>query len=246
MIHMATKTVLIPDTNGTTPSTRRKTAATMTAESGAPPRIQLAPISQRRIVVPIVGTAPLIVHAWSEKARKQMLDAQQSVKRAKANRDPEADFRESLYYVADSEGGGYGFPAIAFKAAAVGAARLFDRTIKMTELRQFLGIGGVLSADGNQLLVKLDDLGSEPCVPVMREDMVRVGMGTDLRFRGMFLTWRTELHMTFIENSISLESVLGLVNAGGMTVGVGEWRPERNGMFGTFTVDENKEVQVLK
>jgi len=33
------------------------------------------------MLVPIVGLTPLIVHQWSEKAKRQMLDAQQGVKR---------------------------------------------------------------------------------------------------------------------------------------------------------------------
>ena len=36
------------------------------------------------------------------------------------------------------------------------------------------------------------------------------------------------------------------IDAGGMGVGVGEWRPERDGYFGTFRVDPDQEVVIDK
>jgi hypothetical protein len=35
------------------------------------------------------------------------------------------------------------------------------------------------------------------------------------------------------------------VDAGGMGVGVGEWRPEKKGMNGTYHVDTDREITVL-
>jgi hypothetical protein len=32
--------------------------------------------------------------------------------------------------------------------------------------------------------------------------------------------------------------------AGGMGIGVGEWRPEKRGEFGTYAVDVSKEIEV--
>lgn len=54
-------------------------------------------------------------HAWSEKAKRQMLDKQmKKAQSAKEAKSPEQDYHDSLYHL---EGGGYGFPAVAFKAA---------------------------------------------------------------------------------------------------------------------------------
>jgi hypothetical protein len=201
------------------------------------PQIQISRLAAERILVPIIGTSPLIVHRWSQKAKQQMLDAQQGRKSVKENRDPEKDFLESLYHLAD---GGYGFPTLGFKAATVGAARFFGKSIKMTELRQFVFMHGVAAIDGSQPLTPI--IGAEP---VMREDMVRVGMGTDLRYRGEFRDWSALLDVTFVTGAINRESVLSLIDAGGMGVGVGEWRPEKRGENGTYRLDPDRSVEVL-
>lgn len=196
------------------------------------PAVQINKIQAETLLVPIVGTASLIVHAWSAKAKQQMLDAQQGRKNVKQIRDPQADYEASLYRTAT----GYGFPTLAFKAATVGAARFFGKAVRMTDLRQFLFLTGEPSVDGSQILTAIEG------EPKQREDMVRVGMGTDLRFRGEFQEWKATLAVTFITTALDQGSVLSLVDAGGMGVGVGEWRPERRGQNGTYTVDQTREV----
>ena len=36
--------------------------------------IAIKPIKKKRIPIRIVGDSPIIIHAWSEKAKKEMLD----------------------------------------------------------------------------------------------------------------------------------------------------------------------------
>jgi len=204
--------------------------------------IQIDRIAAETIRVPIVGTAPLIVHNWSEKSKRQMLEAQQGKKRLKEARDPQAEFEAAFYRIIDPASGelSYGFPVTAFKAATVGAARFYGKDISMTALRQLLFMRGVLTEGDPQQLVAIEG------EPRMREDMVRVGMGgSDLRYRPEFPTWSAHLEVTFITSSISRQSVLSLIDAAGMGIGVGEWRPEKRGEFGTYAVDQSKTVEVL-
>jgi hypothetical protein len=179
--------------------------------------------------IDIQGTSPLIVHRWTEKAREMMLNAQQGKKTPKQHKDPQADFEASRYRFPD---GRDGFPVTAFKKAAVtGGGRIFGKAVKMTELRQnLLFIADGTGTDGMQLVT----ITGTP--PVIREDMVRVGMGTaDIRHRAMYQEWAATLQVQFIPSLIDLGSVVALIDAGG-TCGVGEWRPERGGSFGTFEV----------
>lgn len=80
------------------------------------------------------------------------------------------------------------------------------------------------------------EIKSDP--PIMREDMVKVGMGTaDIRYRGEFRNWSTDMKITYNKNGqYSLEQIINIINAGGFCCGVGEWRPERDGQNGTFHV----------
>ena len=80
----------------------------------------------------------------------------------------------------------------------------------------------------------------------MREDVVKVGMGgTDLRYRPEFTEWATSIEVTYVKSMLTRESLLSLVEAGGMGVGIGEWRPEKKGDFGTFQIDPTRDVEVI-
>lgn len=215
-------------------------AATPAGAAGEPPRdvaaIRIDRVPAETIRIPIIGTSPLIVHKWSEKAKRQMLEAQQGRKAPKGNRDPQEEYEASMYRTED----GYGFPVLGFKAATVGGARFYGKAVKMTELRQFLFFTGVPSRERDALLVPI--IGE----PKMREDMVRVGMGTDLRYRAEFVEWSAVLTVTYASNALDRGSVLSLVDAGGLGVGIGDWRPEKDGLNGTYAVDDSRDVEVVQ
>lgn len=182
---------------------------------------EIPAIDIRTLELRLVGDSPLICHRWSDKAKRQMLDKQMKrAKQAKDAKDPEADFQASLYPHPE---GGYGFPTVAFKAAAVTACRYVDG-MRMTEARGSFHVIGEMSELEGQ--------------PEPREDMVRVGMGTaDIRYRAQFSKWATTLLVRYNAKAISPEQIINLFNIAGFGVGVGEWRPERNGSYGMFHVE---------
>jgi len=197
--------------------------------------VQIDRIDSETLLVPIVGTAPLIVHNFSEKSKREMLERQQGKKKVKVNRDPVAEYEAAFYRIANEDGeDGYGFPVTAFKAATIGACRYYDKSVTMTALRQFLFFHGVLTKADPMPLVPIQG------TPEMREDVVRLGgmaRTADLRYRPVFPEWSCELRITYVKSSISKDSVLSLIDAGGMGIGVGEWRPEKRGEFGTYAID---------
>ena len=183
--------------------------------------IELPRLEIKTFKLRLVGDSALICHAWSEKAKSMMLDTQ--MKRAKSARpakDPEQDYRDSLYHL---EGGGHGFPAVAFKAAAVDACSHIAGVTKVEARGAFHIAGDMVRIEGE---------------PSMREDMVRVGMGTaDIRYRGEFKKWAVELLIRHNARVLSAEQVANLFNTAGFAIGVGEWRPQRDGSFGMFHVE---------
>ena len=187
----------------------------------------------------LVGDSPLIVHAWSEKAKKEILDKQMKVAKTKmrAIRNPAADFIDSLYWLsgkpaeytmeafeeAVQNGAVFGFPAVAFKAAAVSAGFRSGVTKNKTVPNSAFHI--------NADMIPIQG------TPVMREDMVRIGMGAaDLRYRGEFKQWSVTLPIRFNSAVFTIEQIINLFNLGGVACGVGEWRPERGGSFGMYHV----------
>ncbi len=184
--------------------------------------IELPKLNLQDAAIILAGDSPLICHRWSEKAKKEMLDKQMKrAKSAKEAKDPEKDFRESLYAMAD---GGYGFPAIAFKASAVTACSHVDGITKVAARGAFHIMAEMIKLEGSE--------------PTMREDMVRIAMGTaDIRYRGEFKEWKCSLPIRYNANVLSLEQIVNLFNTAGFGVGVGEWRPEKDGNFGMFHVE---------
>lgn len=202
------------------------------------PVVQIDRIASERILVPIIGTSPLIVHRFSEKAKRQMLDNMQGRKSPKSPKDPEAEYEAAFYRIKEPDG--YGFPVIAFKAASVSACRFFGKAMPMTLARQCIFMDAEFSKRDGVKLARIDG------TPHMREDVARVSNGgTDLRYRPEFTEWATSIDVTFVKSMLTRESVLSLIDAGGLAVGVGEWRPERKGDFGTFMIDTTKDVEVI-
>lgn len=192
--------------------------------------------------IKVVGDSPLIVHKWSEKAKKEILDKQMKKAKTKGHdaKDPVRDFIDSLYWLegepADDEkteagfarairnGARFGFPSVAFKAAAVSAGFRAGVTKNLVSMRGAFHIAGEF--------VEISG------VPEMREDMVKIGMGVaDIRYRGEFKTWDATFAVKYNASVISLEQLANLFNLGGFTCGVGEWRMEKGGSYGAFHLE---------
>lgn len=184
--------------------------------------INLPELKIKTASITLHGTTPLIVHRFAEKARKEMLDKMMGSARMKKDPySPEEAYADSLYICPD---GTPGFPAVAFKAAAVSAAN--DAGIQKVLARRSFHITG-----GELLPIKGEHR--------MREDVVRIAMGTTtIRHRAEFLEWEVTVPVAYNASIITLEQLVNLFNIAGFGVGVGEWRPERDGINGTWEVTE--------
>lgn len=224
--------------------------------------VAIRPIKLKKIPIRIVGDTPLIVHAWSEKAKKEMLDTQQGKNKTKkkATKLPFDDFARALYWLtpmpevewhddqngedrmivteeifeeAVEKGARFGFPANSFKLSANSAAYRLGWVKNQMELR---GSYFLNAEDGGELVEIKGD------TPMCREDMVKVGMGSaDLRYRPIFEHWYCDMILEYNESgSMKLDDILSCIQAGGYCCGVGEWRPERDGAFGRYHIETGK------
>jgi hypothetical protein len=202
-------------------------AANGKVQSTAADVMVIPPIEIKTYVLRIVGDSPLICHAWSTKAKQEMLDKQMGKARGKKEpKDPQRDYEEAFYRLPN---GSPAFPTIAFKAAAVNAASQVAGLTKVF-------LRGAFHVDG-----ELVEIGGEPR---MREDMVRIAMGTaDIRYRPEFPEWSVNLKVRMNARSLTLEQLIHLFNQAGFSAGVGEWRPERDGSYGMFHVESVQEVR---
>lgn len=212
--------------------------------------IELPGIDIGLLKVNIIGDSPLIVHKWQEKARKEMLDKQmKKASNGKEAKNPASDFVNALYWLDDAgnlidtpeelddvsletpieevnavlEKYQFGFPSCAFKACAIDAGYQQGVIAKKTTARGAFHI--------------LVEYAVIEGFPTMREDMVQIGgmsKVADIRYRPEFKQWKTTLTIKYNKKAISKEQIINLLNYGGFSNGVGEWRPSRDGSFGTF------------
>ena len=177
--------------------------------------ITIPAIDIRNATITLKGDSPLIVHKWSEKAKKMMLDKQMKVATSKGHdaKDPFADFVDTIYFLSGkpesptpeafeealSNGARFGFPSVGVKASAVSAG------FRAGVTKNLVSMNGAFHIDEEYVEIK--------GVPQIREDMVRVGMGTaDIRYRAEFPEWSTTFTVKYNAGVISLAQLCNLFN----------------------------------
>lgn len=217
--------------------------------------IQMQPIVMNRVFVTIEGITPLLIHRFDPKAERMMLEAQkQSTEDKTKKREAKnewADLIGATYWLDDKEpikmtkeafnaaveaGAKTGFPITGVKQAAISAAYRKKWVPNQMELRATMFLEGLDRAEMITIQGK----------PEMKIDHVRIGAGktADIRIRPIYREWEASFILEYDANGgWSLSNLINIINAGGMFVGIGEWRPEKDGDFGRFKV---KAVTELK
>lgn len=205
--------------------------------------VKIKPINQKYAIITIASTTPMIQHRWSQKAIEQMKE--KKLGRKTKNRevcDPEQEALDATYF---TEAGECGIPVTAVKASMISAAHK-DLGIEKTLVRKALFIE---CDDANKvipirILPIYDSNGKEIEQPLLREDTVRVGMGSaDLRWRPEFRKWEADLSIEYNGDMLTLDDIGNLISLAGFGVGICEWRPEKGGENGRFEVKAKEEQQ---
>ena len=185
-------------------------------------------IQRREFRLRGVPGSPLVIHAFAEKAKKEIRDKQQKkAKKAKEERRPEEEFEAAKYI--DSQGRECA-PIVALKKAIVSAATAFDDLTKVG-LRQaiFVAVSGEPSAS----LVPIEKSDGTPAKGTMREDAVTIGGNTrGLAYRPEYVDWQLRISVEFNPRIVSEEQIVALIDQAGWGVGICEGRPEKTSALG--------------
>lgn len=189
--------------------------------------VELLPITIDEFDLDIVGISELIMHRFSAETKAGIEDDQTGkAKRVKAPRDPKAECEAALYR---NEKGKYAIPSAAFKMAAVEACATVDGITMKTAKGAFYVMGD---------FVELTNYTE----PRMRSDIVRIGrFGSKTaipRYRPSFEKWGCKLRIRYRTDLMNPEQIINLMNSAGFSIGVLEWRPQKNGTFGMFGVSD--------
>lgn len=205
-------------------------------------KVEIPEIDFGFVNIEVVGDSPLIVHNWDWKVTQEMLDKQmKKATNGKNAKDPEYCFFSSLYWLNDelpenpekkdyekiwkSGKAKFGFKSVAFKSCAIDAAFQQGLIPKKTTVK------GAFLIQGEFVEIK--------GTPRIREDMVMVGgmsKVADIRYRAEFPEWSATLPIKYNRKSITPEQIVSMLNIGGFSNGVGEWRMSKDGTFGCFHV----------
>jgi hypothetical protein len=186
------------------------------------------------VAVEIKGTAPLIQNKFNQKAVEEMLRKHMGLSVQKEKKVPAECVERATVMNAD---GKVCMPPTAFKKAMLTASTAI-KSLKKTQLRTSVFVVG-------------SSIPLEYSRMIPRMDMVRcsgIGRVPDVRFRPSFEDWSARMIIEFSE-TLPPQTVVDLLNRAG-AVGVGEWRPEKDGSFGTFYISRNitetKEIKEVR
>lgn len=193
--------------------------------------IIIPPVERQWIEVRVRGSAPLICHRYSERAQDAMAKAQQgAAKSKKPPREPEREFQDAQYRLPD---GRHGFPAIGIKRAMVSAGQRFAAERSTELFGAFTIVGELLPIES-------------PREPSMRTDRVVIGGAsrtTSLAYRPQYDPWEMVIPLVVNVSFVSVDQIINLLTLAGFSVGIGDWRPERKGPFGTWEIVDMRQIE---
>jgi len=191
----------------------------------------------------IHGTAPLVIHRFSEKVKRQMEQKMQEGKSAssKKNReakDSEETFNEARYIAKE---GWDGFHAAAIRNAMISACRLVNFKMTLAKLSIFVIADGWDKKEPQIPLIRIYGK------PVIQKDMARVETGQPyVTIRAAYHDWSAKIRIRWDNEQFSLTDISNLLSRVGMQVGIGEGRPDSKnsaGMgWGLFSIEEKQQV----
>lgn len=234
----------------TTKSRITKPSNGSTDEANTSPQVvvEIKPLKIRVLKLTLVGDSPLIVHAWSFKAQRQIVQKHMGEAPddgTKEAKDPVECMRDCLSQLPG--GKGYGFPAIAVKKALVAVAN--QAGLKKVDMRYaFHVIGDLLPIQAPPLESPYTEWDTRFWSQLafaakhgasLRMDPVRIGMNKpDMRFRAQFPVWSIPNIVIHYNASVCTPSLLvNVAQLAGFANGLGEWRSQKDGGFGMFHVE---------
>lgn len=180
----------------------------------------------------ITGIAPgLLLNPFGQKAEAQLLASMQKkvAKNARGDKDPAAEYRSRLEEVTVSDGV-YWTNILSFKAAMLRGSMSIDK-LKMTTVRAGLFVipddveGGFPRAHLHGV--------AEPFSTHVKNQ----GGAPDYRTRVLLSSWKYQLDMQVNLTLLSIDQVAAMLVNAGAGVGIGDWRPEKNGVHGRWIVE---------
>lgn len=188
--------------------------------------------------------SPLVINAFSAKARAMMRETQElgSIGKKRKTREPK-DF-DALFQGARhiSRDGWDGATCATFRNAMISACRLVSFKMTLGKLSLFVEADGNSAQDGTPLVRIHGE-------PVPFEAPVRNASGVaDIRVRPRWDEWSANLRVRFDSEQFAPEDVVNLLVRAGKQCGIGEGRPDSSNSYGQgwglFEIDLSNPIEL--
>lgn len=202
-------------------------------------QVTIMEIQRGRIEFCLLGTSPLICNSMSEKILHELLlprGRKNAAERASTlKHNPVEEFRSSIYRI---EGETLiGMLSTAFKSALRSAALDMPGASKSQ-------IGRLSFVEGTYIPI----FG----VPQLFMSVVRsadIAKTPDVRTRAILPRWAARVKVTYTKPILKEQEVVNLMAAGGITQGIGDWRPEKGkgdyGQFELVSYDDPRFLEII-
>jgi len=188
----------------------------------------------KRVEVEIRGTSPLLIHRFGEQQ-----EMEKTTRRIKVQEtlDPRDEAKKHAYVAND---GTFFFSAFAIPNAMGAAGSSHKQKGSRKTLRFVVPSAVRMESDTVTILngkgpAKEFEVDSRPVtIPATK--------GRIMRHRPRWNAWGARFVLIVNDEMIDPETAHMLLNEAGQSIGIGDFRPEKRGPFGTFRVTEWKEA----
>lgn len=179
------------------------------------------------ITIEIRGTSPLLIHRFTEQSEAKKASRAVLV----ADIDPREEARRAAYIAGD---GTFFFSAFAIPNA-MGAAGSNHKMRGSRKTLRFVVPSAVRITTDTVTILN----GSGPAADFeidARPVTIPATKGRIMRYRPRFNQWGAKFDLVLDETQLPIDLAQQLLTEAGQSIGIGDFRPEKRGPFGTFRV----------
>lgn len=186
----------------------------------------------KTIAVEIRGTSPLLIHRFGEDAEQA-----KATRRVEVNtKDPREEARKVAYIAPD---GTFFFSAFAIPNAMGNAGSNHKAKGTRKTLRYVVPSAVRMTTD---TVTILNGAGPANDFEVdARPVTIPATKGRIMRYRPRFDCWGAQFDLVVNDDLLSVDMAHQLLQEAGQQIGIGDFRPEKRGPFGTFRVTRFEE-----
>jgi hypothetical protein len=197
-------------------------------------------IDMAQVTFNILGRSPLIMHRYPFKAWQELIFPSIRENRAsleqRLKHDPWAEFRAAFYYNRDNKRPTLFHLPNGMFHGALAAAALDHPGAKKAQIERLTKI--------TDINIDLYGIPQIFCAMVRNSDISRT---PDVRTRPIFPQWACSITIGYLK-TLTERGVANLLGAAGQIDGIGDWRGEKGGPFGSFEIvqNDNREFLAIK